>query len=185
MEHKKQTQITDQNRKEFQETLYQQTSAVDISVLSERTIIAADCQGHKYQKLYPTKNVLALETMSNVRDFQIPKEQFYRLIDNRQYHKLGWPKIDINDCAVLFNCSPILKYRTVEEISSILDEVSIRYLPTTIVVNLNLMHVDDNRLSDRFYNMSKLRLNMYVVQEFLYNADTKSLLVHFHRKTTI
>lgn len=185
MEHKKQTQITDRNRKEFQETLYQQTSAVDIGVLHEQTIIAADCQGYKYQTLYPDKTVLALETMSNVRDFCIPKEQFYKLIDNRQYHKLVWPKIDIKDCAMLFDCSPILKYRTVEEISLTLDEASNRYLPTTIIVRLNLMHVDDNRLADRFYNMSKFRLGLYVVHEFAYNANTKSLLINFHRKTAI
>jgi hypothetical protein len=185
MENKKQTQVTDQNRKDFQAALHQHAGTFDISTLAEQTIIAVDCQGHKYQLLHPSKSVLALETMSNVLDFRIPKDQFYKFVDDRQYNKLGWPKVDVKDCAVLFDCSPILKYRTVEEISLILDEVSNRYLPTTIVVNLNLMHVDDNRLADRFYNMAKLRLSLYVVQEFSYNANAKSLLVKLHRKVTV
>lgn len=185
MEQKTQTQITDQNRNAFREQLYQQNNTVDIGQLTESTVIAIDCQGYRYQAQYPSKTVLPLETMTNVVDFRIPKQQFYKFIDNRQSDRLGWPKVDAENCAVLFDCSPILKYRTVKEISLILSEVSNRYLPSTIIVNLNLMHVDDSRLTDRFYNMAQIQLDQYVVQEFVYKADHKSALIKFSRKVIL
>jgi hypothetical protein len=182
MEQKTQTQITEQNRNAYREQLYQQNSTVDIGRLTETTVIAIDCQGYRYQAQYPSKTVLALETMSNVADFCIPRQQFYKFIDNRQYNQLGWPKVDAANCAVLFDCSPILKYRSVKEISQLLSEVSNRYLPSTMIVNLNLMHVDDSRLTDRFYNMSQIQVDQCVVQRFVYDADQKSLLIEFCRK---
>jgi hypothetical protein len=185
MEQKTQTQITDQNRDAFREQLYQQKSTVDIGQLTESTVIAIDCRGYLYQVQYPSKTVLALETMSNVADFRIPRQQFYKFIDNRQSDQLGWPKVDAANCAVLFDYSPILKYRTAKEISSMLREVSDRYLPSTIIVNLNLMHVDDSRLTDRFYNMAQIQLDQYVVQEFVYKADQKSVSIKFSRKVIL
>jgi hypothetical protein len=83
---------------------------------------------------------------------------------------------------VLFDCSPILKYRSIEEISSILNEISERYLPNTIVINLNLIFVDSTPLTDRFYDMARIKLDMYVVQEFVYCAEEKTLLMEFRRK---
>ena len=154
----------------------------NINKLKEQTVIAVDCQGYNYQMSYPTKTILALETMSNVLDFQIPKQQFYRFIDNRQYDKLGWPKVDVKDCALLFHFSPILKYRSIEEISSIMNEVSKQYSPNTIVINLNLLYIDGTRLTDRFYDMARIKLDMYVVQEFVYHAEEKNLLIEFCRK---
>jgi hypothetical protein len=182
MENKKQTQITDQNRDEFRKQLYQMCGTFDINKLKEQTVIAVDCQGHTYQMSYPSKTILALETMSNVLDFQIPKQQFYRFIDNRQYNKLVWPKVDVENCAVVFDYSPILKYRSIEEISSILNEVGKRYLPSTIVINLNLLYIDGTRLTDRFYDMARIKLDMYVVQEFEYHTEQKNLLIEFCRK---
>jgi hypothetical protein len=182
MENKKQTQITDQNCDEFRKQLYQMCGTFDINKLKEQTVIAVDCQGHNYQMSYPSKTILALETMSNVLDFQIPKQQFYRFIDNRQYNKLVWPKVDVENCAVVFDYSPILKYRSIEEISSILNEVGKRYLPGTIVINLNLLYIDGTRLTDRFYDMARIKLDMYVVQEFEYHVEQKNLLIEFCRK---
>ena len=165
--------------------MYQQNNTVDIDQLTESTVIAIDCRGYLYQTQYPSKTVLALETMSNIVDFRIPKQQFYKFIDNRQSDRLGWPKVDAANCAVLFDYSPILKYRTAKEISSMLREVSDRYLPSTIIVNLNLMHVDDSRLTDRFYNMAQIQLDQYVVQEFVYKADQKSVSIKFSRKVIL
>lgn len=183
MEQKRQTQVTDANSNEFQKNLYQPT--VDLDQLTEKTIIAIDCQGWHLQELYPNKTVLGLETQFNIVDFKLTRKQFYQAIDSRNYDKLVWPKLEVNNAAVIFDHSPVLKYRSPSEINNILNTVCQQYRPNSLVVKLNLMHVDDNRLTDRFYNLTQFRIESYVVHEFSYTANAKDLAMKFYRAVDI
>lgn len=184
MQNRKQTQITQNNRDNFRSHLNQSQQLADLSQLAEKNILAIDCNGSEYTSLYPDKNVLCLETMTNIRDFAIPKDKFYRVIDNRQ-HNLVWPRIDVNNCAVLFNYSTIMKYRSIEEIAGILETVGEKYQPTTIVANMHLMHIDSDRLTDRFYDLAQIQLGMYVVREFNYSTHNRTLMTIFARRVQL
>ena len=192
METKQQTKITEQNKNNFFLTVYHhQTKTkdqlVNLDSLKESVIILVDCCGWHYKKLFPHKSIIGFETIKTVKNFVLDKTYFDRLIDNQTDNRIGWPGVVADNYAVVFDCSPLLKYRTVDQIYDILNNVANKYAPGTILLEQSLVFIDDSRLVDRFYNLTKLAINGYVVTKFNYDTDVMHLSMRFQKKvvTTI
>jgi hypothetical protein len=188
MDIKHQTKVTEQNLNSFFQKLYHhQTNnkeqLVDLDALNEPTAIVVDCCGWHYKKLFPTKSVIAVETINTVRQFNLDKTYFDRLIDNQSDLRLGWPSIPTGNCAVIFDRSPLLKYQTLEQISNVLDKVANKYVPDTVILEQSLIFIDDVRSLDRFYNIAKIEIAGYVVTKFIYDTDAMHLAIRFKKKS--
>jgi hypothetical protein len=51
-----------------------------------------------------------------------------------------------------------------------------------MIIRLNLMFVDNSRLQDRFDEVSAIRVDNTVIQEFCYNANIDQLIMRFKKK---
>ena len=186
----KHSQVTNQNKYDFFRYVYHQPTAtkeslVDLDCLNESTIILIDCCGWYYKKFFPHKSIVGLETIRAVKDFGLDKTHFDRLIDNRSNDCIGWPSVVDGNCAVVLDRSPLLKYRTLDQLSSILDKIANKYAPSTIVLEQLLTFIDDARLVDRLYNIATLAINGYIVTKFNYDLDTARLSVRFQKKVNL
>jgi hypothetical protein len=187
MDTKQQTKVTNQNKINFFQTVYHHQSAdkndlVDLESIDQPTIILIDCCGWYYKKMFPQKSIIGFETVKTVKDFELDQTYFDRLIDNQADNRIGWPSLTASKCAVVFDRSPLLKYLTLQQISNILDKISNKYMPDTIVLEQSLIFIDDARLVDRFYTVASLAIDNYIVNQFNYNTDKMHLSVRFQKK---
>jgi hypothetical protein len=188
MDIKQQTKVTEQNLNSFFQKLYHhQTNnkkqLVDLDVLNEPTAIVVDCCGWHYKKLFPNKSVVAVETIKTVKQFNLDKTYFDRLIDNQSDDRLGWPSIPPGNCAVIFDRSPLLKYQTLAQISNMLAKAADKYVPDTVILEQSLTFIDDVRSIDRFYDIAKIEIAGYVVTKFMYDTDGIHLSIRFKKKS--
>lgn len=176
MENMKQPKIDDQNRKTFYSTVYPMVNEnadtlLDISSEINR-IIFIDCCGWYYNKVF-NKDEIMLETFFVVKNYQLSQNQFTKLIDDRN-DKIVWPSLPaILDPVVILDRSPILKYRTVPELKSILLDIVHYYNPVKLIIRGHLQFIDDSRLQDRIQSWSDLfNVSKYVTVKFYYDTDS-------------
>jgi hypothetical protein len=183
----KQTQVTDQNRSQFYRHVYHhQTESknqlIDIGSINVNNIIPIDCCGWYYKDLFPEKTVLPIDPVKTALEFKLPKDKVYKLVDNRIGQVLNWPKFFVDDCAVVFDRSPILKYLTIDQLITLFNNVQQTYQPKFLIARLKLMFIDSTRLTDRFYDVSTIQVNNTVVDQFHYNIDRDYMYVCFRKK---
>jgi len=184
METKLQTKVTSENQKEFYQTLYSASrTPIDLNTVSAEQYLLIDCVGAEYRKKYPNLTIVAVETMTTVKQFKLTSDQFDYLIDNRVYNQLTWPRISTSCCAVIFNHSPLFKYFTVPEIVTELEAVYKKYNPNIILFQSSLLFIDDNRIQDRLYNLINIQIKDYVVEKFYYDTVTTELSIKFKIKS--
>lgn len=182
----KQTQVTDQNRDQFYKQVYPQQfgskqQLINLNQFDTKNVVAIDCCGWHYRDLFFEKTVLSIDPIKTALEFKLPKNKIYKLIDNRHDNDLIWPVFDAGDCTVLFDRSPILKYKTLSQLKSIFDTVMQTYNPRFLIVRLNTVFIDSNRLTDRFYELSSITVKNSVVKEFHYNTYVNELYICFER----
>ena len=183
MEEKLQTKVTSENQTDFYQSLYNSNRPlIDLKKIVADQYLLVDCRGQQYCKNYLDLNIVTLETITTVKQFSFTRDQFNYLIDNRVFNKLSWPKISTKNCVVIFDHSPLLKYLTVAEIINELTTVSEKYSPNTILLQSSLFFIDDNRLTDRFYNLVDIQLKNYVVEKFYYDTTVTELTIQFKIK---
>jgi len=187
MDIKQKTKVNEQNLNSFFQNMYHhqfnnKEQLVDLNSINDSTVIAVDCCGWHYKKIFPNKSIVAVETIKTVKQFNLDKTYFDRLIDNQTDCRLGWPSIPPGNCAVIFDRSPLLKYQTLDQISNILIKAADKYLPGTIVLEQSLKFIDDIRLVDRFDNLAKLAVDGYIVKKFNYDTDLMHLSITFQKK---
>lgn len=185
MESKKQTTVTDKNRKDFFQILYWQSTLpkaqlVQLDEYKVSNFVMVDCCSWHYKTLWPTHNVIGLETLNTIKNFKLDKTKFQAIVDDRNYADIKWPSVDVNDCALIFDHSPILKYKTLDDIASMILSASMKYKAKVIVIRSNTAFLDDCRFVDRFSSLAKLTVPNYVVTKFLY--DVHSLRIDFRKK---
>jgi len=184
----KQTQVTDQNRSQFYRHVYpHQTESknqlIDIGAINVNSIIPIDCCGWYYKHMFPGKTVLPIDPVKTALEFKLPKDKVYKLVDNRMNQVLNWPKFFVDDCAVVFDRSPILKYLTIDQLITLFNNVQQTYQPKFLIARLKLMFIDSNRLTDRFYELATIQVNHTVINQFHYNADNDYLYICFRKKS--
>lgn len=128
-----------------------------------------DCCGWHYQSLWPNLNIFGVETLQTAKDYKLERSKFQGLVNDQDYNNIKWPSINAVNCAVIFDYSPILKYKTVEDIVAIIASAAKKYQPQIVVFNSFTILIDDSRFVDRFINLSQLLIPGFVVTSFLYN----------------
>ena len=181
-----QTKVTDNNRDKFYKHVYRQqfnskSQLIDLSEFSSDCVLI-DCCGWHYRNTFPDKNIIILETVKSALQFKLDRNKFNRLIDDQQDHTISWPPLEIINPVLIFDRSPILKYRSVSDLVDLLSNASTIYCASQLVINVDTTFVDDPRVVDRFYNLSKISIPNFIVVEFVYKSTTNNLFMHFRRK---
>lgn len=183
MEARLQTKVTRENQKEFYKSLYNKDKPlIDLASLSASQYVFADCRGYEYRQKYHDMNIVVLETLTTAQQFGLSRENFDYLIDNRAFNRIVWPKIKLQDCMVIFDHSPMLKYLTATEMVHTLESMAELYAPDKILLNSSLFFIDDERTVDRFYDLTRIRIKHYVVEIFYYDTQKTKLTMQFRAK---
>ena len=183
MQTRLQTKVTNKNQAEFYQSLYNtDRSLLDLTAISADQYLLVDCRGNEYRQKYPDLNIVILETLSTAKQFKLERKHFDFLIDNQIYNDPTWPKINTNNCAVIFDWSPVFKYLTVSEIVMSLEKLADCYNPITILLQSSLFFIDDNRLGDRLHNLVDMQIKNYVVEKFYYDTVSTTLTIQFKIK---
>lgn len=180
-----QTKVDDNNRQQFYQQVYRhqfdsKSTLVNLDMFNNECVLI-DCCGWHYRDLFPDKKIISLETVKSALQFKLDRSQFDKLIDDQKDTHIGWPTLSAKNPVLIFDRSPILKYRSVDNLISVLNNAVEKYDPSELVVNLNLVFVDDDRLKDRFYNFSSMSIRNFTVREFVYNIETSRLFVRFKK----
>lgn len=171
-----QTKVTEANRAAFYKTLYpQQLDCQEKLIqLTHQTIgqyiVIDSCSWH-YKACWPNANIIGLECLSTALEFKLQTHQFDKLIDTRQPDNIAWPNLNTNNPALIFDRSPILKYKTVSEIVNIVVSAADKYQANAVFLNIQSVFVDDIRLTDRFNNLINLQLPNFIVKKFYYDEN--------------
>jgi hypothetical protein len=189
MEIKLQTKVNDNNRVQFYQTVYKQQfdtkqQLVDLDMFSNDCVLI-DCCGWHYQQVFPNKKIIKLETLPAVLQFKLNQDQFDKLIDNQIDHHIRWPTLMVSNPALIFDRSPILKYRSINDLVNILNDVVDHYKANDLVINLETVFIDDPRFVDRFANLANISILNFTVRKFLYSTHDYKLFIHFKRNCVI
>ncbi len=181
----RQTKVTEQNRTEFIKRAYPALSEGPQSLVDIRhetnDIIAIDCCGWYYTQVFQ-KKLIMLETLNTAKSFQFSREQFTKLIDDRN-DKLVWPKLpSLRDPVVLLDRSNILRYQTMPEFKYLTHEIIKCYNPIKVIIRGNLCFIDDSRLEDRLHTwFDFFPIKNYVSAKFVYDTNTMTYAVDLRR----
>lgn len=186
MDIKLQTKVTNDNRDQFYKQVYRhqfnsKSQLVDLTKFSNDCVIV-DCCGWYYRDLFPGNNIISLETLKNALQFKLDRSKFNKLINDQKDHIIGWPPLDTINPVLIFDRSPMLKYRSIPDLVSVLSDAAETYCASQLVVNIDTTFVDDSRVVDRFYNLSAISIKNFTVVEFTYHTTTNKLFMHFRRK---
>jgi hypothetical protein len=180
-----QTKVTDSNRQDFYRAVYpMQKDAVDqlidISFLGE-PIVAIDCCGWHYAKLF-NKPMIMVETTTSVDNYALTQDHYTHLLDDRN-DILRWPDLPYTqDGTLLLDRSPLLKYRSLQELKDIVEEMIQKYRPSRVLIRGYLYFVDDCRLVDRLTNwFDFLNRPNFVTTRFSYDTDGMLYFIDFKR----
>lgn len=181
----RQTKVTADNRQEFFNQVYGQRrqfndALIDLDQYDVDGFVIVDCCSWEYKQLYPNSNIIGLETGSAITEYALDQSLYQGVIDNEDFYNIKWPHVcAIDKSALIFDYSPMLKYRTTDNIVKLMSDAAETYQSKFIVMRTNVAMIDDSRLGDRLTNLSKLLIPNYVVTEFLYN--TLSLKISYKR----
>lgn len=180
-----QTKVNHDNRKQFYQQMYphqfdSKSTLVNLDKFNNDCVLI-DCCGWHYRDLFANKKIISLETVKSALQFKFDRSKFDKLIDDQKDTYIGWPGLSVKNPVLIFDRSPILKYRSIDNLINLLTSAVEKYNASELVVNLNLIFVDDHRLQDRFYNLASISIRNFTVREFVYNIETNRLLIHFKK----
>jgi hypothetical protein len=184
-----QTKVKDNNRDRFYQQVYRhqfdtKQQLINLELFSNDCVLV-DCCGWHYRNLFPKNNIKILETVKNALQFKLDRVMFDKLIDDQRDEHIGWPELNTVDPILIFDRSPILKYRSIPDLIKVLNDVVKKYHASELIVNLDTTFVDDTRLVDRFCNLSTIGIDHFIIVEFAYKANTKKLFIHTKRKHAV
>lgn len=172
MAQKKQTAVTDFNRKQFYQTLFPVVSMtknqmIDIQNLANPVLI--DCAGKFYKTVF-SKNVLIVETLQTAKEFELDRSDFDILFKSDD-NIVVWPKKIPSNSDLILDYSRLVRYKTLEQLQKLLENLLDQLCPNSLHLRMHLHHLDDSRICDRFYNICTLKFTAYVVTVFVYNIN--------------
>lgn len=185
MEPKQQTQINENNRQKFYQTSYPQQcmskdQLIQLNDINASCYVLIDCCGWYYKELWPELNIVSLETLSSALNFKIAANKLQGIIDTRNFDKIVWPKLQVDNPALIFDNAPMLNYRPIKDIADIVSSAAKKYNASSIVVNIQMAFLDGPVLVDRFQQCCLFVIPDYIVTKFEY--DTKILKIHARKK---
>ena len=174
-----QTKITEHNRLEYYNNVYNvdfiQANLIDIGRFSDQLIIALDSCGLIYKNYFPTANIKIIEHVETAKQYQLARSDYDKLFNNTNAIT-----VDKDGVLLLDHCPSIFKYKTQQELSDTLTTLTDTIDPRYCIVRLALITSGDNRLTDRFQNLSKIIPRKYSVVKFNYDQDY--ILIELKRK---
>jgi|LakMenEpi03Aug12_release.lakeMendotaPanAssembly.Ray.scaffolds.fasta_scaffold437595_1 hypothetical protein len=178
-----QTKVTDENRDKFYQQVYCQQfdskhQLINLEIFSNECVLVDCCAWHYYD-MFPNNRIIRLETVKNALQFKLSRNKFDKLVDDQQDHCIRWPSLDVVTPVVVFDRSPMLKYRSLANLTNLLTSVSNAYQASHLIINMNTTFIDDTRLVDRFYNMASINIPGFTVKEFVYSVSINKLFIHF------
>jgi hypothetical protein len=182
----KQTKVIDENRDSFYQQLYPQQldsklQLVNLDLFSNDCVLI-DCCGWHYKSIFSSKNIVSLETVKSAVQFKLLPNKFDKIIDDHHDHVIKWPSLQkISNPVLVFDRSPMLKYRSINNLNEVLNTAAEKYCASQVIVHLDTTFIDDPRLVDRFYNLSTINIVCFTVREFVYNTNNNKLYIHFKR----
>ena len=184
-----QTKVSDDNRDRFYQQVYRhqfdsKQQLVNLESFSNHCVLV-DCCGWHYRNIFPNNNIKILETVKSALQFKLDRCMFDKLINDQQDQHIGWPELNTIDPVLVFDRSPMLKYRSIPDLNNLLNIAVEKYHASELVVNLDTTFIDDTRLTDRFYNLSSISVNDFTVREFMYKVSSNRLFIHAKRKHAI
>jgi hypothetical protein len=179
-----QTAVNDHNRQDFLKQTFphlkkSRQQLIQIDNFSASSFVLVNCCGWHYKNLWPELNIIGLETLTSVKNFLFDRSMFQGLIDDRDFYKIKWPNIKIYNSVLIFDYSPLLKYRTIDNIVDIVSSAALLYQSTEVVIRLSTVFVDDPRLTDRITNFLNLIIPNYTIINFEY--DTQNLKIVYKK----
>lgn len=170
-----QTKVTPENRSRFYQNVYSMQVDPKDKLINlddfDTDCVVIDCCGSYYRALFD-KNIIVLETIKAAKEFNFSKNQFDKLIDNRNDGQpLIWPSLSVSTPTLIFDRSPLLKYLSIEDLCDTVSVAAEKYQAESIVIRQYLLFTDDSRLVDRFYNFFNFKIKNYCVTQFLYNTQ--------------
>lgn len=190
MESIKQTKVTPENREQFYLNTYSQqtrdkSELIDLSLLQQHCKIIVDSCGWYYKQHFPEQKIIALENIQTASEYQLSLDKFDKLFDGRNDSVVHWPKIEVKNSVLIFDHAPLLKYKSVQELSDLLQSALMCYNPEQLILNHNLMFVDDARLGDRLKNIANLAVSNYIVTKFYFDLEHNQLEMRFKQAVNL
>jgi hypothetical protein len=184
METKTQTKIDNHNREDFLSTVYNNSfDLINLDIMSAEIFVLVDAiRAQQYHKKFPHKKFLTLATISNAKDYGLNHNDFDHLVDDRVHNQIVWPRISIQNCSIILDCIPALKYLTVDELTAVFDRVANLYQPDQIHFRSVACFVDDNRLAPRINQFCNLCPKSHVVKKLVYDSDQDLLEIEMRKK---
>jgi len=151
---------------------------------ADRPVIVVDSCGWHYQQIFPQHNIHRVEGVTTCKNMKISREQVDTLFDDRGEFPI-FPNIGFDNAVVILDHSLLLKYRTPNEIKTILDTLTTKIPCVDICVRLGLLYSNDDRFQNRLEQLIKIVPNGYSVVKFNlnFNATYQPLMAHFLRDT--
>lgn len=185
MDIKLQSSPGNHNRDQYYQQVYSQQhdtkqQLVNLEMFADNCVLIDCCAWH-YQNIFVDKQIIKLETVHTAQQYKLDHTQFDKLVDVQQDRPIRWPTLNLLDPVLIFDRSPMLKYLSLDQISSLLTNAAVQCQASDLVINLDTKFIDDPRLVDRFYNLASICIENFTVREFVYSTRANKLFVHLVR----
>jgi hypothetical protein len=176
-----QTKVTDKNRIEFYKTVYpvlqmSKNELINLDLYPGVKVIF-DSAGWHYQQNFPNQIIVKIENIQTCKEYQLPRYKFDKIFTGENI-----PKIEFTDPTLIIDYSNYMKYKTPEDIKNILLDLSNKISPDIILFRLNLVTVNDNRLTNRIENFINITPTNFVISEFNFFVEQNRLFIKFIKK---
>lgn len=176
MEPLRQTKVTDQNRNDFYHSVYRVQSLpvnqlIDLNLYALPIVLVDSC-GWYYRNCFPNKQVIVVEGMQHCKTFNLKRDQFDRLFDDR-VESPRIPQINTTESVLVLDQSPILlKYRGVDELRETFNQLCNAANASILRIRLPLATMNDNRFQDRIKALVNLVPEAFITSFINYNTST-------------
>jgi hypothetical protein len=176
-----QTKVTDKNRKEFYKTVYPvlqmpKNELINLDLYPGVKVIF-DSAGWYYQQNFPNQIVVKIENIQTCKEYKLPRYKFDKVFTGNNI-----PKIEFTDSTLILDHPEYIKYKTPQDIKNILLDLTNKISTNIILFRINLVTVDDNRLTNRIENFIKISPTNFVISEFDFSIEQKRLFIKFIKK---
>lgn len=152
---------------------------------TDRAVIVVDSCGWYYQQMFPQHKIHRVEGLTTCKNMKLARDQVDTVFDDRS-DLPSFPKINFSNSVLILDHSVLLKYRTPEEIKTILETLTATTLCSDICLRIALLYSNDNRFQNRLNQIVKIVPEGYAVVKFDMNLDVKyqPLVAHFRKNCT-
>ena len=176
-----QTKVTDKNRIEFYKTVYpvlemSKNELINLDLYPGVKVIF-DSAGWYYQQNFPNQIIVKIENIQTCKEYQLSKYKVDKIFTGENI-----PKIESTNSTLVLDHPKYIKYKTPSDIKNILLDLSNKISPDIILFRINLVTVNDNKLTNRIENFISIAPTNFVISEFDFSVEQKRLFITFIKK---